>query len=187
MRRMSKFGVVVLALAGCVFVGCQTQESHSVSHPDKASDVVTFTGKPPVWMFIPFPTIIEESHGFPAQILMPPSSRFPTNPVEVVVTGEVVSPGVVKLPRSCTVLQLINHVGGFTGFAFNRRANVTKKSGDSVTLYFHWRRTPDGRFRQVWYDEIRGEQLVSPKDSNRVPKGDYILEDGDKLHIRRTM
>lgn len=165
-------GILVCVLAA----GCQTVERKPSSSPDTASDIIHYTGEPPIWIFIPFPSITDNADGYPAQIVMPRRQNHTTNRIEVVVDGEIILPGVVKLDRGGTVLQAIGCAGGFTSSAYTKKVNIIESSGHVMTLYLCSHQSSDTH-RRVWYD-------VKPDGASG---SDCVLEAGDEIFIPRTI
>src|SRR5437867_623023 len=159
--------VLLLALMASTLAGCYSAERRPPSQ--ETPYVFHYTGEPPVWIFMPFPSITEDASGYPAQISVPHRRGYTTNRInriEVVVGGEVVSPGVVRLYPGTTVLQAIGCAGGFTAYANNKRLRITKTSGQPLVLYLRSRRTANSDHRQVWYDTKQGADSGS----------DYVLD-----------
>ena len=163
--RLLMYVSLVLCLAGCQGV------KRTPSALD-APDVIHYAGNPPVLIFIPIPALTDDFAGYPAQIALPAHRDFTTNALNVAVSGEVLSPGLVTLRSGSTVLQAIVAAGGLTPSAFTKRLSLRKSSGQSVSLYRHSRRTAGDRYRLVWCD-------VTREDSGHVAPVDYILDPGD--------
>jgi len=104
-------GVAAFAFAAA---GCGTAQQESSS--------------PMFWMYIPAPSI-DRPRGAPAEVALP---RQPctTDRIQVLVAGEVVSPGAIRPPQGCTVLQAVGYARGFTEFAFTPRLRL-RPTGDA--------------------------------------------------------
>jgi hypothetical protein len=186
MMRVSKTALVALLSATLISVGCKTSQRPS-SSSDSTSGVVRYVvDRPPVWIFIPALGITPQAAGYPAEIALPPQA-YTTNRIEVNVTGEVGSPGTVRVPFGCTVLQAICYAGGFTGYAHNKRLTVRKSSGEPVWLFLRSRRTGESGFRQAWYSTENQGPVRSPKDTSGTTVSDFVLQAGDKVHVPRAV
>jgi len=156
--------VIVMVTAGC-------------RSPSYTAHVLTYDGQPPVWVFIPLVRLFDQDRaGFAAEVALPPRSSYSTNRVAVQVRGCVVSPGEMRLPEGCTVLQAVSSAGGFTDFAFTKSIRLTKRDGTMVLLTLNSRRSASTGRQLVWYGD----------DRDGVAR-DYVLEDGDKVEVRLTM
>lgn len=176
----------VMALIASMLSSCHMSGARSSLAVAGEPDFVRFTGPVPVWIFIPAPAIIDQSSGFPAAIALPPRRGFSTNRIEVVVSGEVVSPGTFNLPAGCTVLEAIGRAGGFTRWAYNKKILFHKSSGAGNTLYLRFRPLSGTRYREVWYALTPAGPYLSPRNDEGVV-ADHVLQAGDRIHVRRTM
>jgi hypothetical protein len=184
--RIHKYLTLFLCVAAFTLAGCQTPERHTAPTQVADADVVHYSGAPPVWLFIPFPTIIENASGYPAQIILR-NRTYSTNRIEVAVQGEVVCPGLVRLPVGSTVLQAISQAGGFTALAVNERLRIHKASGKTVMLYLHSRLTTDRTYRQAWCDSRKDvPQAIVGNKTEKELVSDYVLDNGDEIVIDRT-
>jgi hypothetical protein len=122
------------------------------------------------WIYVPSPRIAKPRGG-PAEVSLP-SLPYRTNRMEIIVEGEVASPGVIKPPEGCTVLQAIGYAGGFTDFAFTRYLRLTRPTWKTLHLRLQARAKDPYGHRVVWYE-------ASPSTT------DFILKTGDRLHVPR--
>ena len=150
---------ITLAALAFAFAGCGApQQQYSGSN---------------FWIYVPRPSI-DKPRGAPAEVDLPHLS-YARNRIEVLVEGEVTSPGAIIPRQGCTVLQAVGYAGGFTDFAFTRRLKLTKLSGQRFNLYLRSRPKDQSGYRQVWHE------LESPSTA------DYVLEAGDKLFVPKTV
>jgi hypothetical protein len=168
--------ILLLALIVCVAQACHSPRRGYSS--GTARGIIPYSGDPPVWIFIPLASLDPDGRrGFPAQIAVPPRREYTTNRIEVIVGGEVVSQGSVRLRPGSTVLQAINQAGGFTAFSYTRRLRIVKSSGLRLNLYRRSGAIPNREYVQVWYDTEENGHSVT----------DYVVEQGDEIHVGRAV
>lgn len=160
---------LLLILPTLVLVGCQTSRK----------------GGNRAWAYIPTPGL-ETLSGFPAEIALP-TRRYGTNRIEVFVGGEVVSPGIVRAPVGCTVLQAVGHAGGFTPFAFAPRLRLIEATGRSYRLTLRRKRAGLFGHRIVWYAPEGSRGAFVTERTSRTPSDtDYPLDHGDQIYALRV-
>jgi hypothetical protein len=153
--------IIMIGVAAFAFgaAGCRTAQQESSS--------------PMFWMYIPAPSI-DRLRGAPAEVALP-RQPYTTNRIQVLVAGEVVSPGAIRPPQGCTVLQAVGYAGGFTEFAFTRRLRLTRASGQTMDLHLRSRTTGKRGHSLVWYKLGRSRTT------------DCVLEGGDRVYVPRTV
>jgi hypothetical protein len=173
MRRLPPVIVLAFTLVSLVTVGCQSPNKQSPSLPSPALDVVDYMEykeQVPVWIFIPVSQLVmSPGRGLPAQIALPLRTTFTTNRIEVRVGGQVLAPGVMRLPEGCTLLQAVSFAGGFGRWALTKRVEVTKRDRRKYEFMRHFLRAPSG-YRIAWYGVTNSTT-------------DYVLEDGDTVYV----
>ncbi len=180
MRRPPPVFFFALLLMACVIVGCRTTTIQSSSLPNPDADYVGYKQEPPVWLFIPLVHLFDTPRGgYPAEIARQPRTTYTTNRIEVTVQGTVLSPGLLRLPERCTVLQAVSFAGGFAECAYTKKVFVTNRNQITRILYLHFRRAPISGHRVAWYG--------GPSWSGNDSETDYVLEDGDIVVVKMTM
>ena len=124
---------VFLFLIVCLFTGCQTTDKETLVLSDAGIASANTHSNPPVLIYVPF----YFGGGYTGRIALPSDKHKTTGQIHVVVRGEVVSPGPIRLPTGSTILQAIGAVGGFTAYPYTQEFTVTKNSGRKVVVYFH--------------------------------------------------
>lgn len=166
--KTTRIVMFLLILPTLVLVGCQTSQKGNRA-----------------WAYIPTPGL-ESVSGFPAEIALP-ARRYGTNRIEVFVGGEVVSPGIVRVPAGCTVLQAVGHAGGFTPFAFGPRVKLIEATGQGYRLRLNRKRVGLFGHRIVWYapEGSRGA-IVTRRTARASSDTDYLLDHGDQIYALRV-
>lgn len=180
MRRPPPVFLFALMLMACVIVGCRTATKQPPTLPNPDAEYVGYKHEPPVWLFIPLVHAFDSPRGgYPAEIALPPRTTYTTNRIEVTVQGSVLSPGLLRLPERCTVLQAVSFAGGFAEMAYTKMVFVTNRNRTTRILDLHFRHAPISGHRVAWYG--------GPSWSGNDSETDYVLEDGDTLVVKMTM
>ena len=176
--------LLLLTLASASLAGCRTNQPPASSHE---SDVIHYAADTPFWIFIPFARLTDDGRGYPARIALPPRKDWTTNRMEILVQGEVIVEGIVRLRPGSTVLQAISCAGGFSNYAFARKGVRVSRSSGSVSLYLRSRWVPGAQYREVWCDTKPDGPYLSPKDADGTSVGDYVLQPGDRIFVARAI
>lgn len=162
--KLDGFWLLVGLICMSVFAGCQNPRSYNGNEFWIFVPNVGWRGAAPV--------------GYPVEVALP-RERYTTNRISVHIVGEVQSPGVLRVPEGCSLLQAIGHAGGFSPFAFPQRVRLIDARGQSRLLRLTWAKDQD--HWRVWYEVQPTKSYEQRLDAKT--ETDFVLRENDTLHI----